>query len=385
MKKMIIASLATLTALVFAISFGCAPVEEPVEPVEEPVEPVEEPVEPVDPVEEPVEEPVEPVDEPFTIGISNSFIGSEYRTQMISVLEEVNQEFMDQGLTTELVIESEDTDVAGQISQIERLMMMDVDAIIINPGDVEGLNLSLEEAVDMGIVVFAIDQEIGAEGVYNVAINQKEWAMISAEWICEALDGEGDIVLIEGIVGHPANVARMEGVDEVLADFPDINVVGQDSGEWDQATAQGVMDSFLAAFPDLDGYWSQDGMSFGALRAVMAADPDPWPIGTGEARMDFMHQWNDLRDEDPDFDTIAVANPPGVAGSALRMVVEVLQGREIDQTTLEGPWDNTFYMPIPYVVDDDNFEEVYAEYEDMPGSYLLDGVLTQEEVQQFFQ
>ncbi len=50
---------------------------------------------------------------PYTIGVSNPFISSEYRTQMIEELIAVNQEYMDQGLTTELVIESADTDVAG--------------------------------------------------------------------------------------------------------------------------------------------------------------------------------------------------------------------------------------------------------------------------------
>src|SRR5215213_11117888 len=59
---------------------------------------------------------------PFTIGISNPFISSEYRTQMISELQEVNKEYMDKGVTTDLVIESADTDVAGQIQQLQNLM-----------------------------------------------------------------------------------------------------------------------------------------------------------------------------------------------------------------------------------------------------------------------
>ncbi|MBN1266968.1 MAG: hypothetical protein JXA25_15850, partial [Anaerolineales bacterium] len=36
----------------------------------------------------------EPTAEPFTIGVSNPFISSEYRTQMIAELIEVNQEYM---------------------------------------------------------------------------------------------------------------------------------------------------------------------------------------------------------------------------------------------------------------------------------------------------
>ena len=311
-------------------------------------------------------------------------VGSEYRTQMIQILEDINSEYMDAGLTTDLVIESETTDVAGQIQQIQNLMNRGVDAIIINPGDVEGLNATLEEAVASGIVVIAIDQEIGANGVINVAINQKEWAKTSAEWFAEELGGEGDVVLIEGFVGHPANVARMEGVEEVFADYPGINVVGRESGMWDEATGQQVMSDFLAALPNIDGYWTQDGMAIGALQAVIASNPAQYPVVVGEGRVQFLNLWKQVLDENPDFRTIAVANPPGVAGSGLRIALNILQGKEIDQSKFEGPFGNTVYMPIPIVVTADNFQEVYDEYKNYPESYLLDGILSEDEVQGFF-
>ena len=152
---------------------------------------------------------------PYTIGVSNPFISSEYRTQMIEELIAVNQEYMDQGLTTELVIESADTDVAGQIQQLQNLIAQDVDAILVNPGDVSGLNATLQEALDAGIIVISVDQELDVPGVYNVGIDQKEWAKTSAKWLAEKLGGEGDVVQIEGFPGHPANVARMDGVAEV--------------------------------------------------------------------------------------------------------------------------------------------------------------------------
>ena len=72
----------------------------------------------------------------FTIGISNPFISSEYRTQMIQELKDVNAEYMAADVTNDLVIESADTDVAGQIQQLQNLMSKNVDAILVNPGDV---------------------------------------------------------------------------------------------------------------------------------------------------------------------------------------------------------------------------------------------------------
>ena len=200
---------------------------------------------------------------------------------------------MDQGITTELVIESADTDVAGQIQQLQNLMAKDVDAILVNPGDVSGLNATSEEALSKGIIVISVDQELDVPGVYNVGIDQKAWAKTSAQWLADKLGGKGEIVEIEGFPGHPANVARMEGVDEVFAKYPDIKVLAKDTGKWDEATGQQVMSNFLAAYPNLTGYWTQDGMAIGALQAVMAANPAVWPQGVGEGRCQYLNLWQE--------------------------------------------------------------------------------------------
>ena len=321
---------------------------------------------------------------PFTIGLSNSFVGSEWRTQMIQQMEDVNKGYMDAGLTSDLVIESADTDAQGQIQQIQNLVNKGVDAIIINPGDVNALNPTLEEVVAAGVPVIAVDQEICAEGVINVVIDQKEWAKISAKWLAEALGGKGDIVLIEGFVGHPANEARMAGVAEVLAEYPDIKIVGRDTGKWDQATGQQVMSNFLASLPNIDGVWTQDGMASGVMQAIQTANPAKWPINSGEARQSYLAMWNDVLQTRPDFKTIGVVNPPGVGASGLRVALNLLQGKAVDESKLAGPCGNTLYVPIPGVVTPDNFAEEYAKVKDLPASYTLDGIISQEEADGFF-
>ncbi|MFN2142218.1 MAG: ABC transporter substrate-binding protein [Candidatus Promineifilaceae bacterium] len=320
----------------------------------------------------------ETTDEPFTIGISNGFVGSEWRTQMIQDLEEINQEFMDQGLTNELVIESADVDVQGQIQQIQNLMNRGVDAIIINPNDQAALNPIIEEATGQGIVVIAVDQEISAPGALNVVIDQTEWARISTRWFAEQLGGEGDVVLIEGFVGHPANEARMAGVEEVLADYPNINVVGRETGSWDQATGQQVMSDFLASLPNIDGVWTQDGMALGVLQAVNTANPAVWPVISGEARAGYMKLWKEVQEStNPDFTSIGVVNPPGIGASGLRVALELLQGGTVDEAQLAGPFGNSLYVAIPGEVTADNFEAEYEKIKDLPDSYTLDGMISQ--------
>jgi ribose transport system substrate-binding protein len=319
----------------------------------------------------------------YTIGVSNGFISSEWRTQMLKNMEEVAASYAEQGITIELVVESANVDVQGQIQQIQNLVNRGVDAIIVNPNDQAALNLALEDAVAQGIVVIAVDQEISAQGVYNVAINQKEWAAESARWLAETLGGEGKIILIEGFVGHPANEARMEGVEEVLAQYPNIEVVGRESGSWDQATAQQVVSDLFASIPDIDAVWTQDGMAQGVWTAVRTANPDPFPIGTGEGHAGFLKLWQEISAEHPDFQSYAVCNPPGQGADGLRIAVELLQGKQVDESKLAGPFGNTLYMPIPCRVSAENFEEMYEMYKDQPNTYVLDGIITQEEAAGF--
>jgi ribose transport system substrate-binding protein len=331
---------------------------------------------------EPTKAPEEP--KKFTIGVSNPFISSEYRTQMIAELQEVNKEYMDAGLTNELVIESADTDVAGQIQQLQNLMAKNVDAILVNPGDVNGLNATLQEAVSKGIIVISVDQELNVPGVYNVGIDQKAWAKTSAQWLADKLGGKGDVVEIEGFPGHPANVARMEGVDEVFAKYPGIKVLAKDTGKWDEATGQQVMSNFLSAYPNMTGYWTQDGMAIGALQAVMAANPAAWPQGVGEGRCQFLKLWQEALTMNPNFDSIAVANHPGVSPTGLRIAVNMLMGKKVDESKLGGANGLSFVLPLAAVIIKDNLADGLKMCEGKPDAYLLDKILTDDEVQQYF-
>ncbi|MDR3572794.1 MAG: substrate-binding domain-containing protein [Anaerolineaceae bacterium] len=328
--------------------------------------------------------PATPLAKKFTIGISNSFISSEYRTQMIQELKDTNAEYMAAGITNDLVIESADTDVPGQIQQLQNLMSKGVDAILVNPGDVNGLNATLEEAVAKGIIVISVDQALNAKGVYDVGIDQALWAQTSAKWLADKLGGKGNIVEIEGVPGHPANIARMDAVASVFKNYPGIKVLAKQTGNWDEATGQQVMSNFISSFPTMDGYWTQDGMAIGAMQALLAANPAKFPVGVGEGRCQFLSLWAQRLQADPSYETIAVANPPGVSPTGLRIAVNMLEGKKVDTTKLGGPSGSQFVIPIPVIVTKDNFQQVNATCAGKPASYLLDGIMSDADVQQFF-
>jgi ribose transport system substrate-binding protein len=322
---------------------------------------------------------------PFTIGVSNGFVSSEWRTQMIDDLERINDEYKQEGLTEDLVIESADVDAQGQIQQMRNLINRGVDAIIVNPNDANALDQVIGQAEQAGIPVISVDQEIDAPGVTNVVIDQGEWARMGAEWLVEQLGGEGDVVVINGIAGHPANEARYDAVQEVFEQNPGIEVVQEANADWDQASAQQEMSNILASQPNIDGVWTQDGMARGVLQAVQAANPGEYPVISGEARSGYMRLWEEVRQQNPDFASYGPINPPGVGASGLRVAAELLQGGEIKQSELQGEGDNTLYVPIPGFVDNENLEEELQKISDREGEYALDGIISREQARAFFQ
>jgi ribose transport system substrate-binding protein len=322
---------------------------------------------------------------PFTIGVSNGFVSSEWRTQMIDDLERINDEYKQEGLTEDLVIESADVDAQGQIQQMRNLINRGVDAIIVNPNDANALDQVIGQAEQAGIPVISVDQEIDAPGVTNVVIDQGEWARMGAEWLVEELGGEGDVVVINGIAGHPANEARYDAVQEVFEQNPGIEVVQEANADWDQASAQQEMSNILASQPNIDGVWTQDGMARGVLQAVQAANPDEYPPISGEARSGYMRLWEEVRQQNPDFASYGPVNPPGIGASGLRVAVELVQGGEIKQSELQGEGSNTLYVPIPGFVDNENLGAELQKISDREGEYALDGIISREEAQAFFQ
>jgi ribose transport system substrate-binding protein len=152
---------------------------------------------------------------PFTIGVSNGFVDSEWRTQMIQDLQTANAVYQKQGLTKSLVIENADVDVQGQIQQIRDLINRGVNAIIVDANSQTGLNSVLQQAKNAGIVVITVDQEVSTPAATNVVINQAEWATLSAQWLANQLHGQGNIVAVNGTAGAPANDMRWNAAQAV--------------------------------------------------------------------------------------------------------------------------------------------------------------------------
>ena len=88
----------------------------------------------------------------FTIGLSNGFVGSEWRTQMIAEAEAAAAAWADRGVTVDVVVQSANVDVQGQIGHVRNFINQGVDAIEEStvPGDSTSAVLHAGTSLELG-------------------------------------------------------------------------------------------------------------------------------------------------------------------------------------------------------------------------------------------
>ncbi|WP_320188487.1 substrate-binding domain-containing protein (plasmid) [Agrobacterium rosae] len=317
-------------------------------------------------------------DATYKIGLSNAFVGSEWRTQMIEEAKAAAAAWAQKGVKVEVVVQSGNVDVQGQIGHVRNFMNQGVNAIIIDPGSPTAFNPVFAQAKARNILVVATDAEVSSKDAIYVGIDQKDWARKSAQWLADALKGKGNVVAINGIAGNPANESRVAGYKEIFAKYPDIKVLNQANANWDQAQGQQAMQNLLATYPDINGVWVQDGMADGAWRAIEGAGKAAAIAATGEVRKDFMERWADKK-----YNSGASANPPGVMASALNVAVLKLQGKEFKDGVFGGTYGNAIYIPIPFV-DAANLGDNIKSADGKPGYWSVTAEVTRDQAAQFF-
>jgi len=211
----------------------------------------------------------------FKIGITQNNVGVDsYQT----TYEQAFIAAADANENVEAVVLDAGGDVARQIAQIQDLIQQQVDAIIIWPTNGQAVVPAVRMAHKAGIPVIVTNSNIAEEGFEFIASfsgpNNIQQGASSAELMCEALGGEGNIVQISGQPGYTTAIERQKGFEDRLAEAcPDVTIMETQPGDWNREKSQRVMEAFLVKYDNIDGvYAGDDNMGVGGLNAAKAAD-----------------------------------------------------------------------------------------------------------------
>ncbi len=294
----------------------------------------------------------------FVIGFANGYFGNTWRAQFLDDTQKTADTWKQRGILKDFNLVQVNNDITQQIVQLNSLLDQGVDCLIINPVSAEALAPIVKRARGMGVLIVNVDDPFAYEGVISVITDQKARMGVEAKMLFDQLhkQGGGNFVYISGLAGNPSATLRDEEVKLILKDYPDIHMLAQGYGGWDETKAQEVMSSFLAAYPKIDGVLCHDIEPLGILRAYEIAGK-PVPLMNMDYLYGTVRKWSALASAG-NFQSSAATSPPTIGSSAIEVAMRLLMGWKLKPGVLKPSPINpsivsSMVLNPPYVITND--------------------------------
>ena len=172
---------------------------------------------------------------------------------------------------------SHDDDAAKQLEYFEAAITDGAAAIICDNAGADASVEAVQKAYDAGIPTFLIDREINQSGIavsQIVADNAQGAAAIAEKWV-EAMDYEGKYAELLGLESDTNCHVRSDNYHAVIDEYDTLEMVAQQSANWDQTEAYEKTETILQAHPEITGIiCGNDTMACGATQACIDAGRD---------------------------------------------------------------------------------------------------------------
>ena len=161
----------------------------------------------------------------------------------------------------------------NQIKALRSFIAEGVDVIGIPPVVETGWETVFQEAKDAGIPIILVDRRAAVpEDLYVTYLGSDfvEEGRNSARVMAKLMDGKAKIVELVGTVGSaPAN-DRGKGFREIMTEYPEMEIIDSQSGDFTRAKGKEVMEAFLKKHgADIEAvYAHNDDMAIGAIQAI---------------------------------------------------------------------------------------------------------------------
>ncbi len=161
----------------------------------------------------------------------------------------------------------------NQIVAVRKFIVQKVDIIGISPIVETGWDEVFQEAKDAGIPIILVDRRAAVpEDLYVSYLGSDflEEGRKAARIMAELVNGNANIVELVGTIGSaPAN-DRYTGFREILQDYPEMQIIDSESGDFTRARGREVMRVFLQKHGNqiTAVYAHNDDMALGAIEAI---------------------------------------------------------------------------------------------------------------------
>ena len=216
-----------------------------------------------------------------------------------------------------------------QSNLCEEAIVSGVSCVVLAPVDSEAIIPATKKINEAGIPIVNLNTKISDDTQYKTFcgleyINQ---GYNTAKAMFELMNGEGKIFIIEGSTGAQTSIDRVKGFEKALAEYPNIEVVAQQSANYSRADALNVVQNLLQAHPDVNAILCcNDEMALGSAEAIDAANLTGTIMVSGQdANDDAVAALKEGK-----ITVTSYGNPYMQGYTAVKAAVDVLEGKSVE-------------------------------------------------------
>ncbi len=162
--------------------------------------------------------------------------------------------------------------VEEQVKIMEDMIQQGVKAIIVHCVDTNGIMPGVRKAEEAGIVVVTIGTPAAEDTFLRTGVNYRETGEVIATQLAEKLNGKGKIIILEGPPGAANAIERLEGIESVIDQYPDIEIVASQTANFKRTEGMQVTENLIQKYTDINAIIGMnDESALGAIQALKAA------------------------------------------------------------------------------------------------------------------
>ncbi|MBC2580785.1 sugar ABC transporter substrate-binding protein [Clostridium sp. DJ247] len=204
------------------------------------------------------------------IGVAISSIDDKWLSYLVDSM----KKYADTQKDVEVIYVDGKNDSNKQLSQIENFITQGVDAIIVNPVDTDTSKPLTDKAKQAKVPIISVNNPLANtdDVAAHVSTDPLEAGKLEMEYLAKKANFKGNVAIMTGTIGQEAVRLRTQGFRDVIAKYPNMKIVAEQTAEWTRAKGMTLMENWLQSGKQIDIVAANnDEMAIGALKAIEAA------------------------------------------------------------------------------------------------------------------
>src|SRR5690606_33825963 len=177
------------------------------------------------------------------------------------------------GVNMEVVAPTKPDNIEEQTRLVEDWIVKKPDAFVFVPVDYKALVPSIQKVNQAGIpIIMYCNDMTDVEKVTFVGSDDEVFEYEISKYLFNSMGGKGKVVHIDGVPAAFTAQLRKKGFERAVKEFPGIEVLASQPGQYRRLPAAQVFENLMQRFPEIDAVVSaNDDMAVGIVEALHAA------------------------------------------------------------------------------------------------------------------